>query len=76
MVPFVDFALEIPIIIMLEDPENRSEGENFLLAYERVRGIQSNLLGSQRNVERKIPLKALEEYNYMQNAVQYHIERR
>lgn len=43
MVPFVDFTLEIPTIIMLEDPENRSEGEKFLLTYmyERVKGIQS-----------------------------------
>lgn len=39
MVLFVDFVLEIFIIIMLEDLENRSEGENFLLVYERVRGI-------------------------------------
>lgn len=41
MVLFVDFVLEIFIIIMLEDLENRSEGEKFLLIYmyERVKGI-------------------------------------
>lgn len=42
MVPFVDFALEIPIIIMLEDPENRSEGENFYWHMKELEAYKTN----------------------------------
>lgn len=58
-IPFVDFVLDILIIIVLENPENRGEGEKFSLTHERVRGIQSScqLTGVTKNCSKKNSLK-------------------